>query len=73
MSQRNTKPSPLAEHAEVTSTWGLLIDRSMQEVDSSLLGLQFPPDQEGDKSREAWKLVSRAFHSSAVALRALAR
>ena len=80
----NSKPRQHAERrsdiAELSSTWGHLIDEGLREARATLIELDSPAhaharasgDTAAGESREAWLLIGRAFHSSASALRALA-
>jgi hypothetical protein len=61
------------EMAEVSSTWGMLIDQGMHEAKSTLVKMQDSSIDGGNHTREAWMMVDRAFQSSANALRALMR
>jgi hypothetical protein len=59
------------ENAEVSSTWGMLIDQGMHEAKSTLIKMDDTPIDGGNRTREAWMMVDRAFQSSSRALRAL--
>jgi hypothetical protein len=57
--------------AEMSSTWGMLIDQGMQEAQTTLVKMESCSNEGGNRTREAWMIVDRAFQSSAKALRAL--
>jgi hypothetical protein len=57
--------------AEMSSTWGMLIDQGMQEAKTTLVKMEGCSNEGGNRTREAWMIVDRAFQSSAKALRAL--
>lgn len=59
------------ESAEMSSTWGMLIDQGMHEAKSTLVKMDDSPSEGGNRTREAWMMVDRAFQSSSQALRAL--
>ena len=60
-----------SEMAELNSTWGMLIDEGLQEAQSTLAAMDSGASGDGNRTREAWMMVDRAFQSSAKALRAL--
>jgi hypothetical protein len=60
-----------SEMAEVSSTWGMLIDQGMHEAKTTLVKMDSGSNEDGNPTREAWMMVNRAFQSSAQALRAL--
>ena len=59
------------DNAEMSSTWGMLIDQGMHEAKSTLVKMDNSPMEGGNRTREAWMMVDRAFQSSSKALRAL--
>jgi hypothetical protein len=59
------------EMAEVSSTWGMLIDQGMNEAKSTLVQMNDSASEDRNHTKEAWMMVNRAFQSSAEALRAL--
>jgi hypothetical protein len=59
------------DNAEVSSTWGMLIDQGMHEAKSTLVKMDDSLMEGGNRTREAWMMVDRAFQSSSKALRAL--
>ena len=69
--QGNQERDKAGETAELNSTWGMLIDYGMHEAKSTLIKMEKAPTEGGNRTREAWMMVDRAFQSSAKALRAL--